>query len=484
MIARRAAPHRTLARAALPLAVLPLLAGCNLAPKYVQPVAPVPEALPQGGAYPVLGAGESAVDTIGWRDFFTDPRLRQVIATALAENRDLRAALANVERARALYRVDRAALFPVINGGATLSAVRGRAGVVTDNFLVQAGASAFELDLFGRLRNQSESGFQSYLATDEGRKASQIALVAETASAWLTYAATADALRIAEETVASRRATLAVNVRREANGIGTKLEVATTTTLLNQAETAVANFRTSLAQARNALDLLAGKPVAADLLPTTLGQGDQMRDALPEGLSSQVLLRRPDVLAAEHALRATYADIGAARAAFFPVFSLTGLFGFASQGLTTLFDSSDFQKTMNVAARQRIFDGGATANNLKAAKAARDAALANYEGAIQTAFREVADALARRGTVGDSIAAQTSLEANAATALRLSQLRYDAGVAAYLEPLDAQRTYYAAQQSLVSARLAKAANMVELYRALGGGLREESGPVQTGTTGQ
>lgn len=456
------------------LATLPALAlaGCNFAPKYVQPTAPVPLSLPQGGAYPALAQGDAAIDALGWRDFFIDPRLQQVIAKALAGNRNLRATLANVERARALYRVDRAALFPIVNASGTLSAVQGTAGRVTDNFLVQAGTSSYELDLWGRLRNQSQSSLESYLATDEGRKATQIALVAEAASAWLSYAATADALRIAEETVASRRKTLDVNARREANGIGTKLDVATATTALNSAEAAVANFRTSLAQSRNALELIAGGPVSDDLLPTTLGNADQLREALPVGLSSDVLLRRPDVLAAEHDLKATYADIGAARAAFFPTLSLTGLFGFASAGLTNIFSGGEFQKTVNGSLRQRIFDGGATANNLAAAKASRDAALATYERTIQTAFREVADALARRGTVDESIRAQTSLEANAATAYRISQSRYDAGVANYLEPLDAQRTLYNARQSLVSARLTKAANMVELYRALGGGLVE------------
>lgn len=460
------------------LAPLPAfaLAACNLAPRYVRPDAPVAPALPQGAAYPGLAGGDAATDAIGWRDFFTDPRLQQVIAKALTDNRNLRVTLANVERARALYRVNRAALFPIVNGSATLSAVQGTQGRVTDNFLVQAGSSAYEIDLWGRLRNLGSAAFETWLATDEGRKSTQIALVAETASAWLTYAATADGLRIAQETVQTRRDTLSVNVRREANGIGTRLDVATATAQLNTAEAAVADLQTNLAQARNALELIVGGPLPDDLLPATLGAGDQVLAALPVGLSSDVLLRRPDVLSAEHALRASYANIGAARAAFFPTLSLTGLLGFASAGLTRIFESGDFQKTANVAVRQRIFDGGATASNLAAAKAARDAALASYEGAIQVAFREVADALARRGTIEESLRAQTSLEANAATAYRLSRLRYDAGVANFLEPLDAQRTLYAAQQSLISARLTRASNMVELYRALGGGLQESTAP--------
>lgn len=458
------------------LATLPAfaLSACNLAPKYVQPATPVPPSLPQGAAYPALAAGDTTADALGWRQFFTDPRLQQVIASALANNRDLRATLANVERARALYRVDRAALFPVIDASGTASQAQNNSTNASNNrnFQVQAGASAFELDLFGRLRNQSASSFQTYLATDEARKATQIALVAETASAWLTYAATADALKVAQETLVSRQQTVNVNARREVNGIGTKLDVATASTALNSAQAAVADFTTNLAQARNALDLLAGTQITDDQLPRTLGQGDQTLAALPVGLSSAVLLRRPDVLAAEHDLRATYADIGAARAAFFPTISLTGLLGFASGGLSSLFSSGQFQKTLSGTARQRIFDGGATSNNLAAAKASRDAALARYEGAIQTAFREVADALARRGTIEDSVRAQTALEANAATAYRLTQLRYDAGIANFLEPLDAQRTLYTARQSLVSARLTRASNMVELYRTLGGGLNE------------
>ncbi|MFM6829960.1 MAG: TolC family protein, partial [Novosphingobium sp.] len=279
------------------------LAACNLAPTYVRPEAPVAPNLPQGAAYPALPAGDSTADALGWRAFFTDARLQQVIAKALTDNRDLRVALANVERARALYRVERASLIPAIGATGSASETRGGGARVTDNFSVQAGVSAYEIDLFGRLRNQSASAFQAYLATDEGRKATQITLIAETASAWLSHAATADALRIAEETLVSRRQTLAVNTRREGNGIGTKLDVASATTAVNSAEADVADFKTSLAQARNALDLLTGGPVAAAILPTTLGTGDHLLASLPVGLSSEVLLRRPDVLAAEHDLR-------------------------------------------------------------------------------------------------------------------------------------------------------------------------------------
>ncbi|WP_225008662.1 efflux transporter outer membrane subunit [Novosphingobium percolationis] len=456
------------------------LSACNLAPKYVQPAAPVPPALPQGAAYPALAPGDGAVDAMGWQAFFTDSRLKAVIAQALAGNRDLRATVANVERARALYRVQRAGQFPTIGASAgasvthnsTASASTGSnfGSGTTESYSASASVSAFELDLFGKRRNLTRAAFESYLASDEGRKSAQIALVAEVANAWLTHAATADALAVARETLASQEQSLRVNSRREANGVGTGLDVAQAQTQVDSARAAVADYETDLAQAKNALDLLAGAPVTAENLPMTLGAGDQVLTNLPVGLESAVLLRRPDVVQAEHLLKAANADIGVARAAFFPSISLTGLLGLASQSLSSLFSGDAFRWSASGTASQTLFDFGGNAANLAASKAARDAALASYEGAIQSAFREVADALARRGTIDAKVAAQTSLADNAAKAARISQSRFANGVASYLEPLDAQRTAYAARQALVAARLARASNMVELYRSLGGGL--------------
>jgi len=461
------------------------LAACNLAPANIRPVAPVPSDLPQGASYPALGAGDSAVDEIGWRDFFTDPRLQGVIAQALANNRDLRIAVANVAQARAQYRVERAGLFPTIGAtaDATVShgqstfgsssgtgASSGPSSGTNESYSINGGISSFELDLFGRQRNLSRAAFETWLASEEGRKSAQILLVSETATAWLTYAATADALAVAGETLASQQQSLKVNQRRESLGIGTGLDVTQAQTQVDSARAAVADYTTDLAQAKNALNLLAGAPVAADQLPTTLGDGDQMLTALPVGLNSDVLLRRPDVLSAEHRLRAANADIGAARAAFFPTISLTGLLGFASNALGSLF-SNGLRWNAGAALSQTIFDGGARSGNLAYSEASRDVAVATYEKAIQTAFREVADALARRGTIDAKLAAQQSLADNAAKAARISQSRYANGIAAYLEPLDAQRTAYTARQALVSARLARATNMVDLYRTLGGGLK-------------
>jgi multidrug efflux system outer membrane protein len=478
----------TLTRA---IVILPLagLAGCSMVPKYVRPDAPVPPAMPQGAAYPVLGAGDTKIDALGWKDFFTDPRLQQVIGLALAQNRDLRVTLANVEQARAQYRVQRAGQFPTITAGAGATAAHSavnNGGLVGGNngggvgggggngtfeqYSLTGNLASFEIDLFGRRAALSRAAFESYLATDEGRKATQIALVGEVATAWLTHAATADALAVAQDTLKSRQATLSISLKREREGIGTGLEVAQAQTQVDSARADVADFTTSLAQAKNALDLLAGAPVPVELLPTTLGAGDQLRLQLPVGLDSAVLLRRPDVLQAEHQLLSANANVGAARAAMFPTISLTGLLGLASTSLSNLFDGDSFRWSATGAATQTLFDGGARANTLKGAKAARDAAVANYEGAIQSAFRDVADALARRGTIDAKLAAQQSLVDNAVKASRISQSRFTAGIASYLEPLDAQRTAYAARQALVAARLQRATNMVTLYRVLGGGL--------------
>lgn len=470
---------------AVALAAL-LLAGCSMAPRYVRPAAPVPASLPQGEAFAALTGSDGRIDALGWRDFFTDTRPQAVVETALANNRDLRVTIANVAVARASYRQQRAANLPAITAGGTASAVHngslsgtsgagstgsGASAGTIETYSGSVGTSAFELDLWGRKASLTRAAFENYLASEEGRKAATITLVGEVATAWLTYAANADALAIARQTLDSQTRTLKVTQRREADGIGTRLDVAQAQTQVDSARAEVADYTTALAQARNALDLLAGQPVAPEQLPTTLGNGDQVRPALPVGLDSGVLLRRPDVLQAEHSLQAANANIGAARAAFFPTISLTGLLGFASNSLSGLFDAGQFRWNASGSATQTLFDGGVKANALAASKASRDAAVAAYERAIQSAFRDVADALARRGTIDERVAAAQSLLASAETAASLSQRRYDAGVATYLEPLTAQRTAYTARQALVTARLTRATNMVTLYRVLGGGLK-------------
>jgi len=460
----------------LPLTAL-LLAGCDLAPPYHRPGLPAPAAMPTGGVYPAANAATPASD-IAWQDFFVDPALRQVIGQGLANNRDLRVALANVEQARAQYRVQRADLLPTIgaNAGATFARASSdatRPGVdrTSHIYSVDAGFSAFEIDLFGRVRNLTKAALDQYLATEEGARATRITLIAEIASAYLTMAADQDQLRISQGTLESFRQSLDLTTAQFQHGVISELEVKQAQTNYEQARYDIAALQTQIARDQNALNLLVGTTVSQDLLPAALGDRAFTLAQLPAGISSDVLLQRPDVLQAEDQLKAQYANIGAARAAFFPQISLTALAGTLSRGLSGLFDHGNYTYQVAPTASQTIFDFGRNAANLRYAKASRDAALATYEKAIQTAFREVADALAERGTIDEQLRARASRVEAAGTAYKLSDARYRSGVDPFLTSLDAQRTFYAAQQNLVQTRLDAASNLVELYRALGGGLR-------------
>jgi len=457
-----------------------LLTGCDLAPAYHRPGLPAPATLPSGGPYPAATAGSAQASDIAWQDFFIDPALAQVIATGLANNRDLRIALANVEQARALYRVQRADLLPTIgaNGGATYArsaATQTFPGQdrTTHIYSVNAGFSSFEIDLFGRVRNLTRAALEQYLATEEGTHATRITLIAEIASAYLIMAADQDQLKISQATLESFRQSLDLTQAQFRIGVASELEVRQAQTGFEQARYDIAALQTQIARDQNALNLLVGTTVTADQLPTGLGDHAFTLADLPAGLSSEILLQRPDVLQAEHQLKAQYANIGAARAAFFPQISLTALAGTLSPALSGLFDKGSYTWQVAPSATQTIFDFGRNAANLRYAKASRDAALATYERAIQTAFREVADALAERGTINEQVAARADRVTAAATAYRLSDARYRAGVDPFLTTLDAQRTLYGAQQNLVQTRLDAASNLVELYRALGGGLRSK-----------
>ncbi len=462
----------------LPLTAL-LLAGCDLAPTYHRPGLPAPAALPTGGIYPATNAATAASD-IAWQDFFVDPALRQVIGEGLANNRDLRVALANVEQARAQYRVQRADLLPTIgaNAGATYakaSSAEVRPGVdrTSHIYSVDAGFSAFEIDLFGRVRNLTKAALEQYLATEQGARATRITLIAEIASAYLTMAADQDQLRISQGTLESFKQSLDLTTAQFQHGVISELEVKQAQTNYEQARYDIAALQTQIARDQNALNLLVGTTVTQDLLPTGLTDHVFTLDQLPAGISSDVLLQRPDVLQAEDQLKAQNANIGAARAAFFPQISLTALAGTLSSGLSGLFDHGNYTYQVAPTASQTIFDFGRNTANLRYAKASRDAALASYEKAIQTAFREVADALAQRGTIDEQLRARATRVDAAGTAYKLSDARYRSGVDPFLTSLDAQRTFYAAQQNLVQTRLDAASNLVELYRALGGGLRSK-----------
>jgi multidrug efflux system outer membrane protein len=452
--------------------LLALLGGCSLEPKYVRPTPAIPATLP---------AADLVTAPLDRRAIFRDARLLAIIERAIVNNQNLRATLANVEVARGQYRVQRSSLFP----GVDLSAGAGlRSGVnstqianngavttnggVRQNYSVDLGVNAFELDLFGRVRSLSNSALNEYLATDAGARAVRVTLVGDVAEAWFTYASDRSLLTIADETrkVAAQSARL-TEARRQ-GGIAPRSDLDQALTVQKTAEADFARQTAQVAQDRNALELLVGGPVPDVELPPTIDNALATITQPPVGISSEVLLRRPDVIAAEYRLRAANARIGAARAAFFPRISLTGLLGFASSSLGSLFTGNAFNWSASGNLSQPIFDWGANRGNLTVARAGADAAVANYQLAIQTAFRETADALARRATLVDEEKAGRDLVAAAADNAFLADARYRGGVDTFLSSLDAQRSLYTARRSLVSTELARGVNIANLYRALGG----------------
>jgi multidrug efflux system outer membrane protein len=463
-----------------------LLAGCiDLAPAYHRPAAPTPTTFPSGPAYPPPPAAAQPV--VGWREFFSDPKLKAVIDQALANNRDLRLAVANIAEARAQYRVQRAALFPTINASASATLAQEPASVIAGGavgggggsfdehiYSLTAGASAYQVDLFGKVRDLTRAQQQRYFATQEARDAAQITLVSEVAADYLIIGADRALLGIAEDTLKSGTESLAVTQHRLEVGVASGLDVSQAQTVVQQARFDVARLTTLVAQDRNALDLIVGAPVGDDLLPAGAGDPIVVLERLPAAVGSSVLLDRPDVLEAEDQLRAANANIGAARAAFFPNIELTGSGGLTSLALSALFQGASGTWAFAPTITQTLFDAGANRGNLDLAKAQRDAGVATYEKTIQTAFREVADALAQRGTIDEQLAAQQALAAASDNALRLSTARYQRGSDTYLNVLIAQRSLYAARQTLVASQLARSTNLVTLYAALGGGLEGSS----------
>ena len=456
------------------LMVAALLAGCNLDPAYQRPAAPVPSAFPQGPSFPPPASGPTAA-SVAWRSFFTDPDLKAVIEQALAENRDLRVAVSNIQSANAQVATQRSALFPALNATAgelyqqTPNTFVPGGGTFDERFYSATfGFSSWEIDLFGRTRSLTRAAYDQYLAAQDNQRAVQTSLIAQVATQWFTYAADSDLLAVAQQTLASQQASLDLTRARFNGGVASELDVRQAETTVEQARSDVANFTTILAQAKNALDLLVGASVDPARLPKTLKVEGAVVD-VQAGLTSDVLLARPDVLQAEHQLQAANADIGAARAAFFPTISLTGQVGQESTALQTLFNAASRTWTFQPAASLPIFAGGRNVAGLKSAKAQRDQAVAQYEKAVQSAFRDVADALARQGTIDQQLAAQRALATAASQALMLTTARYERGTDPYLNVLVAQRTYYGAQQSLISTSLTRLSNAVSLYRALGGG---------------
>jgi len=460
----------------LALSAVGLVVGCTLAPTYRRPAAPVPGEWPTGPAYTQANASETnaAAADLAWQTFFSDAKLRQVIGAALTNNLDLRIAALNVEQARALYGVQRAALLPSLNANASESKSRVPADLsstrqrnTSARYDANLGIAAWEIDFFGHLRSLKDQALQQYLATEHARRGAQTLLVSSLADTYLALAADRESLRLAETTLGAQENAYALIKRRFDSGIVTELDLYRAQTQVDAARGDVAAFRQQEAKDLNALNLLAGARVPEELLPAKLDDVEQPR-ALQAGLPSEVLLQRPDIAQAEALLKAANADIGAARSAFFPRLSLTTAFGTASGDLSRLFKSGSEAWTFVPQISAPIFDAR-TWSAYRAAKAQQKIAVAQYEKSIQSAFRDVADALAVRGTIGERVAAQQSLVDAVAATYRLSSSRYDKGIDSYLSVLDAQRSLYGAQQGLVALRLSKIANSIRLYAVLGGG---------------
>ncbi len=456
-----------------------VFSGCTMAPKYTRPEAPVPAEWPSGPAYKGVAAGtEQAASEIKWQDFFVDEQLRKLVALALENNRDLRVAALNIERSRAMYRIQRADLFPTVN--ATGSYVETRTpgvlsatghAITAHQYSVNLGFSAYEIDLFGRIRSLKDQALEEFFSTEEARRSLQISLVAEVAVDYLTLAADKERLKIAQETFESQQASYNLIKSRFEAGASSELDLRQAQTSVDSARVDIARFTSQVAQDENALALVIGSPVPADLLPGELSPVTPLKD-LNAGLPSEVLQRRPDIMQAEHLLKAANANIGAARAAFFPRITLTTSIGLSSNQLSGLFKGRNETWMFAPQITIPIFDAGRNLANLKVSEVDREIFLAQYEKAIQSAFREVADALAQRGTLGDQLEAQRSLTDATTVSYTLSQARYEKGIDSYLNVLDSQRSLYSAQQGLITVRLSYLTNLVTLYKVLGGGAGE------------
>lgn len=511
-------------RRLLSLLLVTALSGCNLAPKDLRPDLPVPPSWPVGDPY--LAQSEATLPSVTWRQVFLDPRLQKIIEQALVNNRDLRVAVANIAAARAQYRIQRGSLFPEVDaaarythsgGGAGTSAIAssstsgnsagGTSGTGTgtgagtgtgtgtsgtgvggtgsttgtgtgsnstvtsgsgNSFLLTGAVTSFELDLFGRVRSLTRAQQDLYFAQQAAARATRLSLIGNIATYWLTYASDASLLKVAQQTADVARSSVRLTEARLKGGIAPRTDLTQAQTILATAEADLANQRTLLAQDANYLQLLVGAPVDLSLLSTDITQAAGTVAPLPAGLDSRVLLRRPDVVQAEYQLYAANAQIGAARAALLPRITLTGIAGLASSALSTLFTGGAFTYSIAPQASYPIFRAGAGIAGVRYSQAQRDAYLATYEKAIQTAFQETNDALAREGTLVDQLRANRQGVAASQETLNLVNAQYRGGIATFLSSLDAQRTLYASQQTLIATLLTGATNRATLYRVLGG----------------
>lgn len=465
--------HNALFRISIVGLVFGSMTACaTLAPDYARPAAPVPAAWPGDAVKPA----QKPVAEIPWREFFVNPQLQQLIALSLQNNRDLRVAALTIERFQAQYQIRRSDLLPKldVNAAATFQRIpatlsaSGRSANM-EQYSVGLGIASYELDLFGRVRSLKDQALQQYLATEQARRSIQISLISQVATAWLALAADRERLKVAQETLTNQQDSYRLIKSRFDAGVSNSLALNQAQTTLDAARVDTARFTTLAAQDVNALDLIVGSHVPAELLPQSLSESLTALKELTPGLPSEVLLVRPDILQAEDQLKAFNATIGAARAAFFPRITLVSSVGLGSDDLAALFQGGALAWKFAPQITLPIFDAGSNQANLKVAEVDRAIAVAQYEKAIQNAFREVADALVQQAGIDEQLSAQQSLTDAAGKSFALSQARFDSGVDSYLTVLDSQRSLYSATLGLINTRLVRLANLVTLYKALGGG---------------
>lgn len=461
------------------------LSGCSMIPSYERPSAPVSQTWPQGPAYEASAADAGGVPAaqLGWREFFTDPRLQRLIQIALENNRDLREAALNVQLYQSTYRIQRAELFPAVSADAqgqrqhippNFSPFSSGRGITYNQYTATLGLTAYELDFFGRVRSLEAAALQNYFATLEARRSAQISLIAAVANAYLTWQTDQQLLQVTRDTLAAYQQSYELTEKSFQAGVASGLDVRQSQTALEAARANLAQYTRQVAEDENALTLLLGAPLPADLPPGRDLAQDGLLRPLPAGLPAEVLQQRPDILQAEYALKAANANIGAARAAFFPRISLTASAGTASRELSGLFGDNSGYWTFAPRISLPIFTAGSLRASLDVARIQKDINVVRYERAIQAAFREVADGLAARATYASQLQAQEDLVKSSQDYYRLAQLRYRQGVDNYLTVLDAQRSLYNAQQGLLNVRLNQLVGQVNLYKALGGGWFEHT----------
>lgn len=470
-------PHAPYTLPALLLLLGLSLSACTMAPKYLRPDMPVPTEYHKGAP---LMAG--AAKRLTWQEFFTDPVMQQLIELALNNNRDLRVAMLNIEKVRSQYRVQRADLLPTVNAAtdyqatgtpAEFSALGERA--VSRQYSASLGFSAYELDLFGRIRSLTEQALETYYSVEDDAKSAQMSLIAEVAGVYLQLVADRELLDITKATFKNRKGQYDIINNKYNSGVASQLQVSQAQSIMEEARSSVARYETRVGQAENYLTLLLGCPLPADLPNVRKLANVRKLSDIPAGLPSELLERRPDIQAAEHRLKGANANIGAARANFFPRIQLTGAFGTMSKEYDNLFDSGtrfwNFLPQVSVP----IFDTGRNLAQLETSEADRKIAVAQYEKTIQGAFREVADTLVQRRYIGDQLKAEAALLKASQTSYNLASARYDVGVDSYLNVLDAQRSLYSAEQSYISSKLLRETNAITLFKALGGGWRDAPG---------